>query len=142
MNRGLSDHSGRQGKIISITPSVAHKNTNSSTPTRRNHTRATEGEGFTTDTGTSGTDPSSGGLSSPTLVVLLAKGSLGSEISGSEIMHASSFVRAWDGCGRSCIPSAKFDLTVRILRLQSLYALAPLCMFCVRSRPADDPAQW
>src|SRR5208282_4498008 len=107
MNRGLSDHSGRQGKIISITPSVAHKNTNSSTPTRRNHTRATEGEGFTTDTGTSGTDPSSGGLSSPTLVVLLAKGSLGSEISGSEIMHASSFVRAWDGCGRELHPQRK-----------------------------------
>src|SRR6202795_2219870 len=45
-SRGLSDHSGRQGKIMSITPSVAHKNTNRSTPMRRSHRRAIEGEGL------------------------------------------------------------------------------------------------
>src|SRR5271169_639349 len=83
---GLSDHSGRQGRIMSMTPSVAHKNTNRSTPTRRSHTRATEGEGLGMETGTSagtgttGAHASAGGLSSPTLVELLAKGSLGSEI--------------------------------------------------------------
>jgi len=81
-SRGLSDHSGRQGKIMSITPSVAHKNTNRSTPMRRSHTRAIEGEGLETETGTgtTGTDVSVGDLSSPTLVESLAKGSLGSEI--------------------------------------------------------------
>src|SRR5229473_6418544 len=80
-SRGLSDHSGRQGKIMSITPSVAHKNTNRSTPMRRSHRRATEGEGLETDTGagTTGTEVSVGGLSSPTPVESLAKGSLGSE---------------------------------------------------------------
>src|SRR5208337_5083272 len=103
-SRGLSDHSGRQGKIMSITPSVAHKNTNRSTPTRRNHRRATEGEDLETGTGASGTGVSAGDLSSPTLVVLSAKGSLGSEILGSEIMRASFFVRSWDGCGKGLHP--------------------------------------
>ena len=85
-SRGLSDHSGRQGKIMSITPSVAHKNTNRSTPMRRNHRRATAGEGLETETGTgacagtTGTEVSAGDLSPPTLVESLAKGSLGSEI--------------------------------------------------------------
>src|ERR1019366_3410349 len=81
-NRGLSDHSGRQGRIMSITPSVAHKNTNKSTPMRRSHRRVTEGEGLETETGTgtTGTDVSDGDLSSPTPVESLAKGSLGSEI--------------------------------------------------------------
>src|SRR5271155_4477373 len=83
---GLSDHSGRQGRIVSITPSVAHKNTNSSTPMRRSHRRATEVDGLAMETGsgaspgTAGTHASAGDLSSPTLVELLAKGSLGSEI--------------------------------------------------------------
>src|SRR5208282_5802750 len=85
-SRGLSDHSGRQGRIMSITPSVAHKNTNNSTPTRRSHRCALEGEGRETDT--AGTDVSAGDPSSPTRVESLAKGSL-----GSEIMHASLFVR-------------------------------------------------
>src|SRR5271157_5341616 len=83
-SRGLSDHSERQGKIMSITPSVAHKNTNRSTPMRRSHRRATEGSGLETETGTgtaaAGTDVSAGDLSSPTPVESLAKGSLGSEI--------------------------------------------------------------
>src|SRR5580692_1021270 len=74
-NRGLSDHSGRQGRIMSITPSVAHKNTNKSTPIRRSQRRATEGPGHATET-----EFSDGGLSSPTLVGSLAKGSLGSQI--------------------------------------------------------------
>src|ERR1700694_2295486 len=81
-SRGLSDHSGRQGKIMSITPSVAHKNTNRSTPLRRSHRRATEGELLETGTGTgacTGTTRA-GDLSSPTLVASLAKGSLGSEV--------------------------------------------------------------
>src|SRR6266849_2988939 len=81
-SRGLSDHSGRQGRIISITPSVAHRKTNRSTPIRRSHRRAAEGEGLGTETGarTTGTDVSGGGLSCPTPVESLAKGSLGSEI--------------------------------------------------------------
>src|SRR5260370_28011966 len=85
-SRGLSDYSGRQGKIMSITPSVAHKNTNKSTPMRRSHRRATEGEGLETETGTgactgtTGTDVSAGDLSSPTPVESLAKRSLGSAI--------------------------------------------------------------
>src|SRR3977135_1724017 len=53
-SRGLSDHSGRQGKIMSITPRVAHKNTNRSTPMRRSHRRANEGEGLETDIGGGG----------------------------------------------------------------------------------------
>jgi len=75
---------------MSITPTVAHKNTNSSTPMRRSHTRAIEGEGLETETGTgacvggcmgkSGTDVSAGELNSPTLVESPGKGSLGSEI--------------------------------------------------------------
>ena len=79
---GLSDHSGRQGKIMSITPSVAHKNTNKSTPMRRSHRRAKGGEGSATGSGpeTDGADASAGDLSSPTLLGSLAKGSLGSEI--------------------------------------------------------------
>src|SRR5208283_4282394 len=79
---GLSDHSGRQGKIISITPSVAHKNTNKSTPMRRSHRRAKEGEGRGTGSWpeTDGAVASAGDLSSPTLLGSLAKGSLGSEI--------------------------------------------------------------
>src|ERR1700726_1050670 len=83
-SRGLSDHSGRQGRIMSITPSVAHKNTNRSTPMRRRHSRATEGEGLETETGTgaetTGMDVGAGDLSSPMLVESLGKGSLGSEI--------------------------------------------------------------
>jgi hypothetical protein len=85
-SRGLSDHSGRQGKIMSITPSVAHKNTNRSTPMRRSHRRATDGERLERETGTgacagtTGTAVSAGDLSPPTLVESLAKGSLGSEI--------------------------------------------------------------
>src|ERR1700716_2481574 len=85
-SRGLSDHSGRQGKIMSITPSVAHKNTNRSTPMRRSHRRANEGERLETEisagacTGTTEIDVSAGDLSSPTLVESLAKGSLGSEV--------------------------------------------------------------
>src|ERR1700687_329526 len=85
-SRGFSDHSGRQGRIMSVTPSVAHKNTNKSTPMRRSHRRATEGEGLETETGTgactgtTGTDVSAGDLNSPTPVESLAKGSLGSEI--------------------------------------------------------------
>src|SRR6266481_249528 len=85
-SRGLSDHSGRQGKIMSITPSVAHKNTKRSTPMRRSHRRANEGEGLEKATGTgscagtTGMDVSDGDLSPPTLVESLAKGSLGSEI--------------------------------------------------------------
>ena len=51
---------------------------------RRSHRRATEGEGLGTETGadagTGTTRVSAGGLNSPTLVELLAKGSLGSEI--------------------------------------------------------------
>jgi hypothetical protein len=67
---------------MSITPSVAQKKTNTSTPMRRSHTRATEGEGLETETGTGtiGMDASVGDFSSPTLVESLAKGSLGSEI--------------------------------------------------------------
>src|ERR1700682_5187978 len=78
-SRGLSDHSGRQGKIMSITPSVAHKNTNSSTPMRRSHRRATEGEGLETETGTgagaetTGMEAGAGGLSSPMLVRSVAR---------------------------------------------------------------------
>src|ERR1700675_709807 len=85
-SRGLSDHSGRQGKIMSITPSVAHKNTNRSAPSRRSHRRASEVERLETETsagactGTTGMDVPAGDLSSPTLVESLAKGSLGSEI--------------------------------------------------------------
>src|SRR6202011_4827093 len=85
-SRGLSDHSGRQGKIMSITPSVAHKNTNRSTPMRRSHRRANEGERLETEisagasTGRTGMEVSAGDLSSPTVVASLAKGSLGSEV--------------------------------------------------------------
>src|SRR5271155_5703797 len=80
--RGLSDHSGRQGRIMSITPMVAHKNTNKSTAMRRSHRRAAEVEGLETETGTptTGTALSTADLSSPTAGVWLAKGSLGSEI--------------------------------------------------------------
>src|SRR5258708_34536631 len=89
-SRGLSDHSGRQGKIMSITPRVAHKNTNRSTPMRRSHRRTTEDERLETETGrgactgawtgTSGMDASAGNLSSPTLEESLAKASWGSQI--------------------------------------------------------------
>ena len=67
-----------------MTPIVAHKNTNRSTPMRRSHRRAAEGAGLETETGTgtptTGTDVCTGDLSPPTPVVSLAKGSLGSEI--------------------------------------------------------------
>ena len=67
---------------MSITPSVAHKKTNKSTPTRRSHRRATEGEDWEAEPGTGLTwaEVSDGDLNSPTLVGSLAKGSLGSEI--------------------------------------------------------------
>src|ERR1017187_3799432 len=79
--RGLSDHSGRQGRIMSMTPTVAHRNTNKSTPMRRSHSRANDGRPADTGIGaTKGAGGSTGGLSSPTPVVWLAKGSLGSEI--------------------------------------------------------------
>jgi hypothetical protein len=79
-SKGLSDHSGRQGRIISITPRVAHKNTNSSTPMRRSHTRATEGLGLGTETGAGGEGASAADLNSPAAAESRAKGSLGSEI--------------------------------------------------------------
>src|SRR5580700_11166594 len=88
-SRGLSDHSGRQGKIMSITPIVAHKNTKRSTPMRRSQRcaaevdRPEEDERLESEAGL-GASPTeevpTGDLSSPTLVVPLAKGSLGSEI--------------------------------------------------------------
>src|SRR5271163_3809093 len=91
---GLSDHSGRQGRIINITPSVAHKNTNSSTPMRRSHSPATErvlageasgdvdgaGETATGPGPLAGAELSPWGLNFPTPVESLAKGNLGSEI--------------------------------------------------------------
>src|SRR6202051_4825760 len=81
-SRGLSDHSGRQGTIISITPSVAHKNTNRSTPIRRIHTRIDEGEGRETESckDMSGANVSVGGFRFPTSSESVANGSLGSEI--------------------------------------------------------------
>src|ERR1700691_6624458 len=69
---GLSDHSGRQGRIMSITPRVAHRNTKNSTPMRRSHRRANEGERDETET-------AAGRLSSATLTGALANGSLESE---------------------------------------------------------------
>src|ERR1700687_5457928 len=85
-SRGVSDHSGRQGKIMSITPSGAHKNTNRSTAMRRSHRRATEGEGLETETGTgacaetTGLEVGAGGVSSPMVGEALGKCSLGAEI--------------------------------------------------------------
>src|ERR1035438_835791 len=81
-SRGLSDHSGRQGKIISITPRVAHKKTNKSTPIRRSHRRAMEGECWLSGTGTERAEmaDSGGGWSFETPAVSLGNGSLGSEI--------------------------------------------------------------
>jgi hypothetical protein len=94
---GLSDHSGRQGRIMSITPSVAHKNTNRSTPMRRSHRRAAEGEGLATETdnGTSGTGVSVGDLSPPTPLESLAKGRLGSEIIARVVSKAVSTAVGW-----------------------------------------------
>ena len=88
INRGFSDHSGRQGRIVSITPSVAHKKTKSSTPIRRSQRCAVDGKGGgdgndrETEFGveTWGTDVLAGELISPTLGESLAKGSLGSEV--------------------------------------------------------------
>src|SRR5271154_5442589 len=68
---------------MSITPIVAHRNTNSSTPMRRSHRRAAEDEGLEAETGTGDpptVDVPSGDLNSSTPVLSLAKGSLGSEI--------------------------------------------------------------
>ncbi len=101
---GLSDHSGRQGKIMSITPSVAHKNTNKSTPMRRSHRRGKEAEGPATGSGpvTDGADASSGDLSSPTPLGSLAKGSLGSEIIARVVLSKAVSLavmavgKAWD----------------------------------------------
>jgi hypothetical protein len=96
-SRGLSDHSGRQGKIMSITPSVAHKKTNKSTPMRRSHKHATDGEGRATETGTEtiGMVASAGDLSSPTRVGSLAKGSLGSEIMARVVVR-KAVGQVWD----------------------------------------------
>src|ERR1700676_4382781 len=83
---GLPHHRGRQGKNMTMPPSVAPKIANRSTPMRRSHSRATEGEGLETETGTgacaetTGMDVGAGDLSSPMLVESLGKGSLGSEI--------------------------------------------------------------
>jgi len=67
-----------------MTPTVAHKNTNRSTPMRRSHRRVNEGRaaGAGADSGAAatGTNGLTGDLYSPTPVVWLAKGSLGSEI--------------------------------------------------------------
>ena len=112
-SRGLSDHSGRQGKIMSITPSVAHKNTNRSTPMRRSHRRATEGAGLERETGTgvctgtTGTDVSAGDLSPPTLVGSLAKGSLGSEIIA-RVVISKAFSKAVGRRGIGSHPQRKF----------------------------------
>src|ERR1700675_2475098 len=112
-SRGLSDHSGRQGKIMSITPSVAHKNTNRSTPMRRSHRRATEGEGLEAETGTgactgtTGTDASDGDLSSPTLVESPAKGSLGSEIIA-RVVFSEAVSKAMGRRGIGSHPQRKF----------------------------------
>src|SRR6266403_4984177 len=94
-SRGLSDHSGRQGRIMSITPSVAHRNTNRSTPMRRSHRPAAERAGTETGAGTTGTDVSVGGLSSSTPVESLAKGSLGSEIIA-RVVVSKAVGQAWD----------------------------------------------
>jgi len=116
-SRGLSDHSGRQGRIMSITPSVAHKNTNRSTPMRRSHRRATEGAGLDRETGTgactgackgtTGTDVSAGDLSPPILVGSLAKGSLGSEIIA-RVVISKAFSKAVGRRGIGSHPQRKF----------------------------------
>jgi hypothetical protein len=65
---------------MSITPSVAHKNTNNNTPTRCNQRRAAEaGLEVETDPRATGRDASVDFIS-PTRVESVAKGSLGSEI--------------------------------------------------------------
>src|ERR1700686_212037 len=65
-----------------MTPTVAHRKTNSSTARRRNHTPAAEDAGLDVAPRKElpGANVSSGAFSSPTLVESLAKGSLGSEI--------------------------------------------------------------
>ena len=78
---GLSDHSGRQGKIISITPSVAHKNTKSKTPMRCNHKRIPDGEGLETAAA-----PNGAGASGDSV----AKGSLGSEIIARVVLNKAA----------------------------------------------------
>src|SRR5258708_11705054 len=116
-SRGLSDHSGRQGKIMSITPRVAHKNTNRSAPMRRSHRRATEAERLETETGTAactgawtgttGMDALAGDLSSPTLVESLVKGSLGSEIIA-RVVVSKAVSKAVGSRGIGSHPQRKF----------------------------------
>ena len=65
---------------MSITPSVAHKNTNNNTPMRCNHRRTADvGLEAETDPRAAGRDLSVDFIS-PTPVESVAKGSLGSEI--------------------------------------------------------------
>src|SRR5260370_31436374 len=75
--------------IISITPSVAHKNTNRSTPIRRIHMRIDEGAGRETESGKDmpGANVSVGGFRFPTSSESVANGSLGSEIIARKIIE-------------------------------------------------------
>jgi hypothetical protein len=80
---------------MSITPNVAHKNTNKSTPMRRSQRRATEGEAVETAAGAGGSKVSVEDLISPTALALLAKGSLGSEIIACRFKQAESKAVEW-----------------------------------------------
>src|SRR5258708_2942104 len=116
-SRGLSDHSGRQGKIMSITPRVGEKNTKRSTAMGGSHRRTTEVERLETETGrgactgawtgTTGMDASAGDLSSPTLVESLVKGSLGSEIIA-RVVVSKAVSKAVGSRGIGSHPQRKF----------------------------------
>jgi hypothetical protein len=67
--------------MMSMTPTVAHRNTNKRTPMRRSHKRALETDDPAAGGGADGrTGVSGAGLISPRPVDSAAKGSLGSDI--------------------------------------------------------------
>jgi hypothetical protein len=141
-SNGFSDHSGRQGRIMSITPSVAHKKTNRSTPMRRSHRRAMErgameGEVLAVaDNGEPASeDASCGDLSSPTMVGWPAKGSLGSEIIGRVVVS-----KAVNKAESKIVELARDRVASRRkfrTRLVHSTTLGPVC-----ARPRRDNRYW
>ena len=135
-SKGLSDHSGRQGTIINMTPSVAHKNTKNSTPTRRTQRRAVERcreLSFAAVAASPGDASEAVSARVSTPVGTLSKGSLGSEIIARVVVGCRPGSSPWYGRGTHSIPCACRQTHCCILRLQSLYALGHVAIIDIRT---------
>ncbi len=115
-----------------MTPMVAHRNTNSKTPTRRSQRFDAEGGRGKTESGADcGSGAWGGGWSSGRPVELRLRGNLGSEI--------IAYVVVWVRDPRTS--PEQFSPHCCILRLQGLYALGYVAIIDVAAIDSGEMAQ-